>query len=153
MLPLPEWVEILGNFAVFGPSVIGILMTAFHSKKGLKNLLKSTFDFKFNKIWLLVLLVPIVFASISTFVMIYFEGLNVSNVFSAYSVPNFPMGALIFVIILFVGGPIAEEYGWRGYAQDRLQLKLNATITSLILGIFHAVWHLPLFLKYGTCTV
>ena len=149
-LALPEWVDILGNVAVFGPSIIGIIMTAFDSKKNLKSLLKSTISFKFNKLWLLVLIVPVVFASISTFTMIYFEGLSVSEVFTEYSLPNFPMFALVFVIILFVGGPIAEEYGWRGYAQDRLQLKFNATSTSLILGIVHALWHLPLFLKYGT---
>ncbi len=150
LIPLPEWVDILSNFAVFGPSIIGIIMTALDSKKNLKRLLKSTFDFKFNKFWLLVLLVPIIFSSVSTFLMISIEGLSISGVFQQYSLPNFPMFALIFVIILFVGGPIAEEYGWRGYAQDKLQVKFNALTTSLILGVVHAVWHLPLFLKYNT---
>jgi membrane protease YdiL (CAAX protease family) len=35
-----------------------------------------------------------------------------------------------------------EEYGWRGYALDRLQMKWNALASSLIVAAFWGPWHL-----------
>ncbi|WP_255196878.1 CPBP family intramembrane glutamic endopeptidase [Halorarius litoreus] len=46
--------------------------------------------------------------------------------------------------------PILEELGWRGYALDRLQLKVSALSASLILGVVWALWHLPLFFIEGS---
>jgi uncharacterized protein len=46
----------------------------------------------------------------------------------------------------FLGGPLTEEPGWRGFALPRLQAKFGPAIGSLLLGILWAGWHLPLFL-------
>jgi membrane protease YdiL (CAAX protease family) len=43
-----------------------------------------------------------------------------------------------------------EELGWRGYMLDRVQRTENPSIASVILGICHALWHLPLFWMEGT---
>ena len=53
---------------------------------------------------------------------------------------------LFFLINTILGGPIAEEYGWRGYAQPRLQKKFSPLLSGLILGLFWSLWHLPLFM-------
>ena len=60
------------------------------------------------------------------------------------------MGTL--VQLLLVGGQW-EEPGWTGYALPKLQERFakrpsGALIAGLILGVFRALWHLPLFL-YG----
>lgn len=38
-----------------------------------------------------------------------------------------------------------EEIGWRGYALPRMSKKFGLAISSVLLGIIWAVWHLPLF--------
>lgn len=40
--------------------------------------------------------------------------------------------------------------GWVGYELDRLQAKYNALKSSLILGAFWLLWHLPLFFIEGS---
>ncbi|MHA1453937.1 MAG: CPBP family glutamic-type intramembrane protease, partial [Promethearchaeota archaeon] len=127
---VPGWLTYTSFLALFGPSIIGVVMTAIESKHDAKKLLKSSFDFKFKKIWLLpVFLVPMGFAAIATILIVLIEGLDPF----AYGT-SWAMLVPVLLIILFVGGPIAEEFGWRGYALDRLQVKFNATVSSLILG-------------------
>jgi membrane protease YdiL (CAAX protease family) len=45
---------------------------------------------------------------------------------------------------------IIEETGWRGYALPRLLAQYNPQISSIILGVVWATWHVPLFLITGT---
>ena len=55
-----------------------------------------------------------------------------------------------FGIFTLLYGPLPEEMGWRGYALDQLQKKLNVVAASLILGLLWALWHLPMFFIPGT---
>ena len=51
----------------------------------------------------------------------------------------------LFVYIFFLGGPLGEEPGWRGFALPRLQRRYGPLVGSLILGPIWAFWHLPIF--------
>jgi len=44
------------------------------------------------------------------------------------------------------GGPLFEEFGWRGYLQPRLQNLLPSWIAAVCVGVLWALWHFPLFL-------
>lgn len=48
-------------------------------------------------------------------------------------------------IFTFFSGPCLEETGWRGFALPRLQGRFNALVSSLILGVIWACWHIPLW--------
>ena len=53
---------------------------------------------------------------------------------------------IFFLVNIFVGGPLAEDIGWRGYLLPKLREHMNALNASLIIGIIWAVWHLPFFI-------
>jgi membrane protease YdiL (CAAX protease family) len=46
----------------------------------------------------------------------------------------------------FLGGPVNEEAGWRGFALPKLQERFGPFVASLILALLWALWHWPLFL-------
>ncbi|TYT62911.1 CPBP family intramembrane glutamic endopeptidase [Natrialba swarupiae] len=52
-----------------------------------------------------------------------------------------------FLVVLFLAGGL-EEFGWRGFAQPRLQEPHSAVVVAVLVGILWASWHLPLFLLY-----
>ena len=53
-------------------------------------------------------------------------------------------------IILTIAAGIGEEFGWRGFLLPRLQTRHNALVSSLIVGVIWAIWHIPLFFIKGT---
>jgi len=59
-------------------------------------------------------------------------------------------GPVPFLISMLIGGPLAEEPGWRGTAYPRLRASMTRLQAGLLLGVVWAVWHLPLFFIPGT---
>jgi membrane protease YdiL (CAAX protease family) len=53
----------------------------------------------------------------------------------------------MLLLILFAG--LGEEFGWRGFAFPRLRARHRDVVAALIIGAFHALWHIPLFLVKG----
>jgi len=76
---------------------------------------------------------------------------------AAFGGSSFDWGALPplyqilpMMLILIVLAGLGEEFGWRGYLLPRLQRHHSALVASLIIGVFHSLWHIPLFLVDGT---
>jgi membrane protease YdiL (CAAX protease family) len=55
-----------------------------------------------------------------------------------------------FVVAMLLGGPLAEELGWRGYALDWLLTRWTPLQAALGVGVVWALWHLPTFFIPGT---
>lgn len=131
------------NPAAFGPFVAAFILTyLIKGKNGVLNLLKRGINYRFSKKWLIpiFLLMPLIFGG--SLLLLIISGQPVPDL-SMLSNPLFIV--ISFFYILFLGGPLQEEFGWRGYALDRLQANYNALISSIILGFIWGFWHLPLF--------
>ena len=121
-----------------------ILTYASQGKEGVSSLLRRSFSGRFKAIWWLVaiLLWPAM-QGISMLMAVYLGGDTPPEIL-LFSAPGSIVNPLLWAF--FLGGPLGEEMGWRGYALDRLQNKYNALTSSLILGVIWAFWHLPLYL-------
>jgi membrane protease YdiL (CAAX protease family) len=75
---------------------------------------------------------------------------NIPLLETAASYLNSPLTIVPFALVTLFYGPLPEELGWRGYALDRLQGKLNALVSSLILGVIWSLWHAPMFFMRGS---
>ena len=61
---------------------------------------------------------------------------------SSFSAGIFPGWFLLFL------APLVEELAWHSYGTDCLRQRMNLLKTSLLFGVFWALWHMPLsFIK------
>jgi membrane protease YdiL (CAAX protease family) len=66
------------------------------------------------------------------------------------AVEHIPLAIANFGLVFLVGGPLGEEFGWRGYLTPALTARVNWRTASLLTGIVWGLWHLPLFFLAGT---
>ncbi len=150
LLPWPEgpagvggiFVSILMILLYTAPVIVPLVLTAItEGKPGIKALLGRFWKGKLSLKWLLIaaLLWPAIFLVINLLARAM-EGDATYPLFSFIGKPwtYFPSA---FLGVLFIA--IFEEFCWRGYALPCLQVKWNALTSSLILGVFWALMHLP----------
>jgi uncharacterized protein len=101
---------------------------------------------RFEWLWLLLAPALIVFCFFVVFPGLISEGLPAAwrwrpGVLTGILVPMFNYNLL--------GGPLFEEFGWRGFLQSRLQRLMSPWTAAVSVGTLWAAWHLPLFLLRG----
>lgn len=140
---------ILVGIGAWGPSVSAFILTyKIDGREGLKSLLKRAFKLPHKKAWLIptFLLLPCLLGV--TYVLYIL--LHAGNLPELTLLLQPWLIIPLFIFSLLVLGAVQEEFGWRGFALDKLQKRWNALLSSLILGILWAIWHLPLFFIEGT---
>lgn len=146
-IEVPLVLLIISMLASFTPSILGLLLhKKYLGKQSFTIDMKNRLNFNFSKHWLLW--IPAYFfgtAAISYMIMkLIVKDFEVTN-----AVP-WLMTPLVFLQILFIGGALGEEFGWRGFAQPRMQKIMHPLLATLILGLVWSMWHLPLFYMEGT---
>ena len=129
-----------------GPLLASFLTTfIFLKKEGVKILCKKCFQPKPVIYLLIALLSPFLLAIVAAIISYFVYGapIKLSGLLINKEFPNFNLLTFFIYNLLFFG--FGEEIGWRGFALLRLQLKFNALSSSIILTVFWAAWHIPLF--------
>ena len=145
--------QILFWVAGFGPTLAALILTAWGGgKTALRGFLKQLFRWRAGLLWYGISLLG------TPLVMLLALGIHmlmggdrpqlVDSNHLVTSIEQWP-GILIVFVYVLVFTALGEEPGWRGYALPRLQNRFSPFLSSLILGLIWAGWHLPLFWMAG----
>lgn len=132
----------------FGPSVAAaVLIVARRGRAGLRSELAEQWKWRLPfTMWALILFAPAV---------IVLAAIVVAQAFGAPAGQWNDPGQLflilpVFLYVVILGGPLGEEFGWRGFALPRLERCIHPTAAVVLLGLMWGLWHLPLFWIEGT---
>ena len=129
---------------ILGPTLSAFVMTgATEGKDGVRRLLRRIVLWRVGFGWYLFVLLGIpAIVVLSTVVL--------PGALSSFDAAAVPTTLFLYVVagpvFLFIGGPVFEEIGWRGFALPRLQRLYGPLVGTLVLGALWGLWHLPLFL-------
>ena len=132
-----------GSPAAWGP-LIGAIAAAATSGgwRAVLGLLKRGISFRFGWRWYLAIftIFPLIIG-----ISIAIELLAGGELPPSEALQNPAIIPIAFVFILMLGGPLQEEFGWRGTLLDPLQDRFGALWASLTVGFVWGIWHIPLF--------
>ena len=138
----------LNILAVWAPALSAILLLRMlKGKGGPQTLFRLIRRWRVGIQWyLFILLYPAVIWFLARAIDIV---LGQSFEFTIPILTYFPLEQAYMVIVALVfalPSALGEELGWRGFALPRLQAKYNALVSSIMLGLFWAVWHIPMWI-------
>ncbi|MBY9004033.1 MAG: CPBP family intramembrane metalloprotease [Candidatus Lokiarchaeota archaeon] len=134
--------EVMITIMIWSPTISGIIMSALLGGwSEVKKILSGFLKWKVGIIWYIagftLLIGPLIFAGIYLLLGGVAPG----------PVPGLTLSVILLNLVLtLLRGPLSEEAGWRGFALPRLQSKFSALVSSVILAIIWACWHIPLYL-------
>lgn len=142
----------LGLLILLSPTIAAAMLAGItNSWRGLYNLLSPLSTWRLPIRWYLVaLFLPAVlnFSSLGIYILL---GGSLPAIPGSVPTDLEPLvtenivTTLLFLLLFFLFASMVEEIGWRGYALPRLQSRLTALSSSLIIGVVWAVWHVPSF--------
>ncbi|PZO02207.1 MAG: CPBP family intramembrane metalloprotease [Alphaproteobacteria bacterium] len=139
---------VLMAVAGFGPSVAGLaVVTMFSRGEGLRHWLARCLNPRVGWRWFVLGFLGPPAVMVCALAMHAALGGTVETPPAAHHIP---LAIVNFGLVLLIGGPLGEEFGWRGYAMPALAARMNWRAASLIIGVVWGLWHLPLFFMAGT---
>jgi uncharacterized protein len=134
--------------AGFGPSLAGIFTVwMYHGRQGLRQWLARCLTWRLHPGWYLLA----VFGPAAGIIAALGIELALGGTLPASpAAGRIGMALVQGALILIIGGPLGEEFGWRGYALPVLTTQVGWRGASLIVGCVWGLWHLPLFFIPGT---
>ena len=130
----------------FGPSIAAIAVVRYvGGQDGLHCWLRRSLQWRVGWRWLaLSFFLPLAVMGLAAAGHITLGGMIAPSPASGHVL----LAVVNFGLVLLLGGPLGEEFGWRGYALPVLQERYSWRVASLVLGMAWSAWHLPLFF-YG----
>ncbi|MFW5703781.1 MAG: CPBP family intramembrane glutamic endopeptidase [Patescibacteria group bacterium] len=125
----------------FGPTFAAFITAAiYEGLPGVRALLKRMISWKASpRSVLLAFGIPVGMGVVALLIGYISSGFTMT----AFT-PVLPWGYLVpFALYMIVFTGLAEEVGWRGFLQERLQRRFNLYKASVIVGIIWGIWHFP----------
>ena len=138
---------VLNVVAIAGPSVAALVLATVLGGGELRRLLAGFSLSRLSVRWMVVALV-LPLAMMAAAIAVSVAAFGAPRPAVTVGVAGVVLAE--FVRVLFLGGPVGEELGWRGFALPRLQQHRNALDASILLGLVWGLWHLPLYFVLGT---
>ena len=135
-----------GQIIPHGPMLAAVIVLALSAgRPGLGVWWRRITHWRVAWYWYLVGPAMVVFYQGSAYIINQMLGASVTNPL------HIPSTGIILELLLL--GGLWEEPGWTGYALPKLQERFDNRpngwlLAALVLGVFRAIWHLPLFF-YG----
>jgi len=132
----------------FGPGIAAVSVVGFCCGRiGLLHWLGRCLQWRVGWCWFgLALALPVIVMGMAAAVHVLLGGTMPPSPAIGHGL----MVAANFVLVFLVGGPLGEEFGWRGYALPELQKRWGWQTASIVLGALWGIWHVPLFYINGT---
>lgn len=134
------------------PSVVALFLVFFtYHKEKRKDYFRRCFSFKYMgwKWPLITICVFSVITIISLFIGIGLLKYDMPTMDFMHAIIDNPLMLLLVLLISLISGPLNEEFGWRGYALDKLLVRFGFLGASAILGFIWGIWHLPWYFTPG----
>lgn len=129
----------------YGPLLAALVVTAIVAgRQGLQEFLAQALRWRVGIGWWAFSLSPLLALAVVSIGLALDGGIGYSlqDLGRIEYIPNMRLLAPLFWFATF---GLGEEIGWRGFALPRLQQGRSALRATIILWMFWALWHLPLF--------
>lgn len=146
----------IGTFIFYfgggAPSVVGLFIVFLtYSRAERRDYFKRCFSLKYME-WKWPLIVFSIFSIISTvciYIGVNILGYDMPGMDYIHAIIGNPLMVPLVILISLISGPLNEEFGWRGYALDKLIVRFGFLKASLLLGFIWAIWHLAWYFTPG----
>lgn len=146
----------LGTFLFYfgggAPSVTALFIVFLtYSKEQRKDYFRRCFRFRYMGIKWLVLIV--LFFTLISIVAIWIGvgmfAFEMPGMNYVHAIVQNPFNLVFVLFISVISGPLNEEFGWRGYALEKLFVRCGFTKATLLLGFIWGIWHLAWYFTPG----
>jgi len=130
-----------------GPFLAAWVVTrVMEGREGVRQWFRRMLQWRVGWLWYLLVLVgyPVAFG-VPALVL---EGQPALSALQQ-NVGSFLPAYLATILIGFFVPTLGEEAGWRGFALTRLQRTHGALLSTLLVGVMHALWHIPMYFVKG----
>ncbi|QMS85286.1 type II CAAX endopeptidase family protein [Candidatus Xianfuyuplasma coldseepsis] len=156
LYPMSETLSSLMMLAViigaFGP-LVGAVVVQYKIGRWpqVKSFLKHCLRFRTKPLYyILAIVIPFGVTVIAHYIT---TGFGISNLPTTLMPEELTISPVVLVLpyalLMLVLGGGQEEFGWRGFAQDKLQDKFGILLGSSFLGLMWGLWHAPLWIMPG----
>lgn len=146
----------LGTFLFYfgggAPSVVALFIVFLtYNKEQRKDYFHRCFSFKYMG-WKWPLITVAFFTLITVVSLLLGVGVleyDMPRMDYIHAVAKNPLNIILILLITIISGPLNEEFGWRGFALDKLLVKFGFFGASVILGFIWGIWHLAWYFTPG----